>query len=94
MSKRSVWRGPFIKQNFFKAIYLSDSKKIKTTSRNTFILPFLIGKIIQIHNGKFFIPINIREEMVGHKLGEFVNTRLRHIYKKKKLKNNGSKIKP
>ena len=28
-----------------------------------------------IHNGKSFIPITISEEMVGHKLGEFVPTR-------------------
>jgi small subunit ribosomal protein S19 len=86
MTKRSIWKGPFIKENFFKTIYSSDNKKIKTTSRNTFILPFLIGRTIQVHNGRFFIPVKIREEMVGHKLGEFVNTRLRHVYKKKKTK--------
>ena len=28
----------------------------------------------EIHNGKF-IPITISDEMVGHKLGEFVPTR-------------------
>jgi small subunit ribosomal protein S19 len=94
MAKRSVWKGPFINENFFRNIHLSGNKKIKTTSRNTFILPFLIGRTVQVHNGKFFIPVNIVEEMVGHKLGEFVTTRLRHVYKKKKLKNNGSKIKP
>jgi small subunit ribosomal protein S19 len=86
MAKRSVWKGPFIKESFFKNIYISDNKKIKTTSRETLILPFLIGRTLQIHNGKFFIPVSIREEMVGHKLGEFVNTRLRHIYKKKQTK--------
>jgi len=86
MAKRSVWKGPFVRENFFRNIYLSDNTKIKTTSRETLILPFLIGRTLQIHNGKFFIPVSIREEMVGHKLGEFVNTRLRHIYKKKKTK--------
>jgi small subunit ribosomal protein S19 len=49
-------------------------------------LPFLIGKKIQVYNGKFFIPFFVREEMVGHKFGEFIFTRLRHIYKKKKKK--------
>ena len=43
----------------------------------------MIGKTIQLHNGKFFINIKITEDMIGHKLGEFVPTRLRHIYKKK-----------
>lgn len=86
MAKRSLWKGPFISEKLFNDLYFSKNKKIKTTSRNSLILPFLIGQTIQVHNGKFFIPVTIREEMVGHKLGEFVNTRLRHIYKKKKKK--------
>jgi len=53
-------------------------------------LPLLIGRTLQVHNGKFFIPVFVREEMLGHRLGEFVPTRLRHIYKKKK---NGPKSK-
>lgn len=68
---------------FFKRFFFQ-KKKIKTTSRSTVILPFLIGKTVQVYNGKFFIPITISEEMVGYKLGEFVLTRLRHVYKKKK----------
>jgi ribosomal protein S19 len=76
--------------SFFNSFRCNHKKKIKTTSRNSVVLPFLIGYTIQIHNGKFFIPLIIREEMLGCKFGEFVSTRLRHIYKKKK---NGSKIK-
>ena len=86
MTKRSSWKIPFVKESFFQNVYLSNNKKLKTTSRNTTILPFLIGRTVQVHNGKFFIPISIVEEMVGHKLGEFINTRLRHIYKNKKKK--------
>ena len=83
MPKRSLWKGPYINESFFQEVLLS-KKKIKTTSRSTVILPFLIGKTVQVYNGKFFIPITISEEMVGYKLGEFVLTRLRHVYKKKK----------
>jgi small subunit ribosomal protein S19 len=83
MAKRSLWKGPYINESFFQEVLLS-KKKIKTTSRSTVILPFLIGKTVQVYNGKFFIPITISEEMVGYKLGEFVLTRLRHVYKKKK----------
>ena len=83
MAKRSLWKGPYINESFFQEVHLS-KKKIKTTSRSTVILPFLIGKTVQVYNGKFFIPITISEEMVGYKLGEFVLTRLRHVYKKKK----------
>ena len=86
MTKRSVWKGPFVNEFFFNEVRLTNKKKLKTTSRNSVVLPFLIGRVIQVHNGKFFIPVNITEEMIGHKLGEFVLTRLRHIYKKKKKK--------
>ena len=30
---------------------------------------------IAVHNGKDFIPVYITEDMVGHKLGEFSQTR-------------------
>jgi len=85
MGKRSLWKGPFICNKI-----ISDLKKnnflntVKTTSRSTTVLPFLIGKTVKVHNGKFYISIKVTEEMIGHKLGEFVPTRLRHVYKKKK----------
>jgi len=84
MAKRSIWKGPFVKEKFLSDIRSTNKKRIKTTSRNSVVLPFLIGRTIQVHNGKFFIPVNITEEMIGHKLGEFTRTRLRHVYKKKK----------
>jgi small subunit ribosomal protein S19 len=86
MGKRSSWKMPFVKSSIFQKIYQTNDKKFKTTSRKTTILPFFIGRNIQVHNGKFFIPINIVEEMVGYKLGDFVSTRLRHVYKKKNRK--------
>jgi len=84
MSNRSLWKGPFITNKFFDEIKKSSKNFLKTTSRASVILPCLIGKTVHVHNGKFYIPIFISEDMVGHKLGEFVLTRLRHIYKKKK----------
>jgi len=86
MSKRAVWKGPFFDESFFQQVRQKDKQKIKTTSRSSVILPFLIGKSIQVYNGKFYIPLTITEEMVSHKIGEFIPTRLRHIYKKKKTK--------
>jgi ribosomal protein S19 len=34
-----------------------------------------------VHNGKDFTPVQISEEMVGHKLGEFSATRKRFSYR-------------
>lgn len=84
--KRSRWKGPYISNSLIINNIPKTAKILKTTSRNSVILPFLIGKKIQVYNGKFFIPFFVREEMVGHKFGEFIFTRLRHIYKKKKKK--------
>ena len=86
MGTRSIWKGPFISHSFFQEVLVSNKNILKTSSRNVVILPFLMGKFILVHNGKIFISIFVTEEMVGHKLGEFVVTRLRHIYKPKKKK--------
>lgn len=84
MLRRSNWKGPFVDEFMFNDIRVNNKKIFKTTSRDSVVLPFLIGRTAKVHNGKFFIPVFIREEMLGHRLGEFVPTRLRHIYKKKK----------
>src|SRR3989338_6344421 len=47
----------------------------KTHSREMVIIPELIGKKVGIYNGKEFISIDIKAEMLGHRLGEFVMTR-------------------
>ncbi len=61
------------------------NKVIKTWSRCSTIIPKMVGKIIAVHNGREFIPVFIRDTMVGHKLGEFS---LRRTQNKRK---NGNK---
>ena len=54
----------------------SGSKEvIKTWSRRSTIYPAFIGHTFAVHNGKEFIPVYVTEDMVGHKLGEFSQTR-------------------
>ena len=48
---------------------------IKTWSRRSTIFPEFVGHTFAVHNGKEFIPVYVTEEMVGHKLGEFSQTR-------------------
>jgi small subunit ribosomal protein S19 len=52
-------------------------KTIKTHCRNMIILPSMVGLKILIHRGKEFSPLEIENEMVGHRLGEFAETRIR-----------------
>ena len=85
MGKRSLWKGRFICNKIISDLKNNNSlNTVKTTSRSTTVLPFLIGKTVKLHNGKFYISIKVTEEMIGHKLGEFVPTRLRQVYKEKK----------
>jgi small subunit ribosomal protein S19 len=47
---------------------------IKTHVRDLIILPEMVGVKIQVHNGKEFVAMEIKPEMIGHYLGEFAIT--------------------
>ena len=48
---------------------------IRTWSRRSTILPQFVGLTFGVYNGKKFIPVQVTENMVGHKFGEFSPTR-------------------
>ena len=52
-----------------------EKKVVKTWSRSSTIFPQFIGHTIAVHDGRKHVPVYISEDMVGHKLGEFVLTR-------------------
>ncbi|MBE9516716.1 MAG: 30S ribosomal protein S19 [Proteobacteria bacterium] len=87
---RSVYKGPFIDHHLMvkveKAQAENSRKPIKTWSRRSTVLPEFIGLTIAVHNGRQHVPILVSENMVGHKLGEFVPTRTYrgHVADKKK----------
>ena len=76
---RSVWKGPFVEESLIKKVEKqkkeTNRKPIKTWSRKSTIIPDFVGISFLIYNGRKFIPITVSEDMVGHKLGEFVPTR-------------------
>lgn len=76
---RSVWKGPFVDGYLLakaeKATGSPRREAIKTWSRRSTIMPQFIGLTFQVHNGHKFVPVNVSEEMVGHKFGEFAPTR-------------------
>jgi len=76
---RSIWKGPFVDGYLLKkadaATGAARPTPIKTWSRRSTVLPQFVGLTFQVHNGKTFVPVNVSEEMVGHKLGEFAPTR-------------------
>jgi small subunit ribosomal protein S19 len=86
---RSLKKGPFIDEKLFSKIEkmneVGDKKVLKTWARRSTISPEFVGHTLAIHNGKKFVPVFITENMVGHKVGEFVPTRTYrgHTSKKK-----------
>ncbi|MEA2240364.1 MAG: small subunit ribosomal protein [Thermoanaerobaculia bacterium] len=76
---RSLKKGPFIDGHLQKKVDTMnrerDKKVIKTWSRRSTVIPDMVGHTIAVHNGRKFVPVYISENMVGHKLGEFAQTR-------------------
>ena len=76
---RSLKKGPFTDESLAKkveAMAAVDNKQvIKTWSRRSTIFPNFVGLTIAVHDGRKHVPVYITEDMVGHKLGEFVATR-------------------
>ncbi len=50
---------------------------IRTHQRDMVVIPEMVGKTIEVHNGKEFVRVEIVPEMVGHRFGEFSLTRNR-----------------
>ena len=74
--RRSIQRGfDEGKNKIIKKLSKSDS--IKTQVRDMIVLPQFVGKTINVHNGKEFIPVIIQDEMVGMFFGELTMTRKR-----------------
>ena len=76
---RSLKKGPFVDLHLLKKVEMAasknDKKPIKTWSRRSMITPEMVGLNIAVHNGRQHVPIFIQEDMVGHKLRQFVLTR-------------------
>ena len=77
---RSLKKGPYVDAKLFakaeKAEAMGIKEPIKTWARACTIVPEFVGHTFMVHNGKTFIKVFVTEEMVGHKLGEFSQTRI------------------
>ena len=76
---RSVWKGPFVDGYLLKkadkARGSGSNAVIKMWSRRSTILPQFVGLTFGVYNGQKHVPVQVTEEMVGHKFGEFAPTR-------------------
>ena len=87
---RSQKKGPFVDEKLFakvqKAEEAGNREPIKTWARACTVVPEFIGFTFMVHNGRQHVKVQITDDMVGHKLGEFAATRTfrGHIGKKGK----------
>ena len=76
---RSLKKGPFADVSLLKKVEAmeasGDKQVIKTWSRRSTIFPIMVGHTIAVYDGRKHVPVYVTEDMVGHKLGEFVSTR-------------------
>ena len=76
---RSLKKGPYCEASLMAKVEkmneADDKQVIKTWSRRSTIFPQMVGHTIAVHDGRKHVPVYVTEDMVGHKLGEFVATR-------------------
>ena len=76
---RSVKKGPYVQPVLLKRVQqmneTGEKKILKTWSRSSTIFPEFVGHTFAVHDGRKHVPVYVTEDMVGHKLGEFVATR-------------------
>ena len=79
---RSVWKGPFVDAYVLKKAEAARgntrNEVIKIWSRRSTILPQFVGLTFGVYNGRKHIPVNVTEDMIGLKFGEFSPTRTYH----------------
>ena len=77
--ERKKKKGPFVHEGLLKKVQEmnknNDKTVIKVWSRSSTIFPEFVGHTIAVHDGRKHVPVYVTEDMVGHKLGEFVPTR-------------------
>ena len=76
---RSIKKGPFVQPKLLASVQAMNEKGekivLKTWSRSSTIFPDFVGHTFAVHDGRKHVPVYVTEDMVGHKLGEFVATR-------------------
>jgi ribosomal protein S19 len=83
---RSKWKGPYTQTTIIEKLHSKHTVEKYKASRNSEIVPKFLGCVFNIHNGKNYSEITVTNEMLGHRFGEFVFTRSKFHFKKKKSK--------
>ena len=87
---RSLKKGPYVDEKLLAKvngqIQSGSREPIKTWARRCTVIPEFVGFTFMVHNGKMFQKVFVTEDMVGHKLGEFSQTRIFKGHSSKRIK--------
>jgi len=78
--RRTLLRGFSPKQKKFLEKIRASTKPVRTHLREVVIIPEMVGKRVLLYNGKEWITLDVRADMLGHRLGEFAMTRKRVMH--------------
>jgi len=78
--RRGLTRGMTPIQKKFMIRIRRKTRPVKTHCRTLAIIPEMVGKRVLVHNGHEWVQVDIKEEMLGHRLGEFSQTRKRVMH--------------
>ena len=76
-SRRNLLRGFDDDEKKFLEKLRTSEKPVRTHMREMVIIPEMLSKKILVHNGKEWVSVDIKPEMLGHRVGEFALTRKR-----------------
>lgn len=87
---RSLWKPSYFSWEFLKSNYDLTNKEdssavVSFYNRTMLIQPFLLGKRVFVYNGNKFFSVEIDNDKIGHRFGEFAVTRKNNILKKIKI---------
>jgi small subunit ribosomal protein S19 len=76
---RSTKKGPFVHYALLDKVErlneTGERRVVRVFKRASVIVPEFIGHNFEVYNGKKWIPVYVREDLVGHRFGEFAPTR-------------------
>ena len=78
--QRRSLRGGLSEENRALLEDIKSKTNAKTHVRSMIILPEMVGRSVKVYSGKEFVPVAITAEMLGHYLGEFVQTRKKVVH--------------
>lgn len=74
-ARRTIKRGFSDAEKQFLKVLEQNKPDTETHCRDMIILPSMVGRVIKVHNGKEWARLDITIDMIGHRLGEFSQTR-------------------